>query len=183
MASGGSRACARAGDELVAAGAGADGELMARRRASGGGGACGRAGGGELARSGWRQSRLCEVAAELWAASARATGELEVGREIRSHLAAVASLGVWSWWRRNRERVRAGRCDVHGVGQNLTVTPMSTISSITLLNTFVVRDLADLQETVQLGYDEGVAILKASLQSKTVLTDVFLGSKKEPGSA
>ncbi|CAO2193698.1 unnamed protein product [Urochloa humidicola] len=63
---------------------------------------------------------------------------------------------------------------------NLTVTPMSAISSITLLNTFAVRDLADLQEkTVQLGYDEGLAILKASLESKTVLTDVFLGNKKK----
>ncbi|CAO2199035.1 unnamed protein product [Urochloa humidicola] len=63
---------------------------------------------------------------------------------------------------------------------NLTVTPMSTISSIALLNTFAVKDLADLQEkTVQLGYDEGLAILKASLESKTVLTDVFLGNKKK----
>ncbi|PAN32309.1 hypothetical protein PAHAL_5G477100 [Panicum hallii] len=62
---------------------------------------------------------------------------------------------------------------------NLTVTPMSTISGITLLNTFTVRDLADLQErTAQLGYNEGLAILKASLQSNTVLTDVFLGNKK-----
>jgi hypothetical protein len=73
--------------------------------------------------------------------------------QIRSHLAAVASLGVVGW-RRNRERVRAGRCDVHGAGQNLTVTPLSTISGVNLLNTFVVKDLADLRETVQLGYDE-----------------------------
>ncbi|CAL4958233.1 unnamed protein product [Urochloa decumbens] len=58
---------------------------------------------------------------------------------------------------------------------NLTVTPMSTISGITLLNTFAVKEIGDLQEkTVQLGYNEGLAILKASLQSKTVLTDVFL---------
>ncbi|CAO2199029.1 unnamed protein product [Urochloa humidicola] len=64
------------------------------------------------------------------------------------------------------------------VTDNLTVTPMSAGSSITLLSTFGVRDLADLQEkTVQL-YNEGLAILKASLQSKTVLTDVFLGDKK-----
>ncbi|CAL4958237.1 unnamed protein product [Urochloa decumbens] len=63
---------------------------------------------------------------------------------------------------------------------NLTVTPMSTISGITMLNTFAVRDLGDLQEkTVQLGYEEGLAILKASLESKTVLTDVFLGNKKK----
>ncbi|CAL4958262.1 unnamed protein product [Urochloa decumbens] len=65
------------------------------------------------------------------------------------------------------------------VRDDLMVTPMSAISSITLLNTFAVRDLADLQEkTVQLGYDEGREILKASLQSKTVLTDVFLAGNK-----
>ncbi|EMS46366.1 hypothetical protein TRIUR3_11390 [Triticum urartu] len=59
------------------------------------------------------------------------------------------------------------------VMDDLTVTPMSSISSITLLNTFAVRDLSALQEkTVQLGYDQGLEILKASLQSKTVLTDV-----------
>ena len=41
------------------------------------------------------------------------------------------------------------------VQDDLTVTPMSAISSITLLNTFAVRDLGDLQEkTVQLGYNE-----------------------------
>ena len=40
---------------------------------------------------------------------------------------------------------------------NLTVTPMSAVSGITLLNTFAVRDLADLQEmTVQLGCEEVV---------------------------
>ncbi|XP_048566682.1 uncharacterized protein LOC125546469 [Triticum urartu] len=67
------------------------------------------------------------------------------------------------------------------VMDDLAVTPMSSISSITLLNTFAVKDLSALQEkTVQLGYDEGLEILKASLQSKTVLTDVFL---KAPSSA
>ncbi|XP_044335981.1 uncharacterized protein [Triticum aestivum] len=61
------------------------------------------------------------------------------------------------------------------VMDDLTVTPMSSISSIALLNTFGVKDLGALQEkTVQLGYNEGLDILKASLQSKTVLTDVFL---------
>ncbi|TVU21854.1 hypothetical protein EJB05_31524, partial [Eragrostis curvula] len=69
------------------------------------------------------------------------------------------------------------------VTDDLDVTPMSTISGIALLNTFAVSDLSDLQEkTVQIGYDEGVEILKASLQSKTVLTDVFLGNKA-PGGA
>ncbi|KAL6626769.1 hypothetical protein ACP70R_030495 [Stipagrostis hirtigluma subsp. patula] len=61
------------------------------------------------------------------------------------------------------------------VMDDLTVAPMSAISSITLLNTFAVSNIGDLQEkTVQLGYSEGLKILKASLQSKTVLSDVFL---------
>ncbi|GJN05776.1 hypothetical protein PR202_ga23440 [Eleusine coracana subsp. coracana] len=65
---------------------------------------------------------------------------------------------------------------------NLTISPMSAASSITLLNTLAVRDIADLQEkTVSLGYNEGLAILKASLQSRTVLTDVFLGTKNASG--
>ncbi|XP_020102618.1 uncharacterized protein LOC109720136 isoform X2 [Ananas comosus] len=55
---------------------------------------------------------------------------------------------------------------------DLTITPMSTISSITLLNTCNVKDLSVLQEkNVKLGMEE---LLKASLQSKTVLTDLFL---------
>ena len=41
------------------------------------------------------------------------------------------------------------------VMDDLKVAPMSTISGITLLNAFAVRDLGDLQEkTVQLGYNE-----------------------------
>jgi len=64
------------------------------------------------------------------------------------------------------------------VMDDLNVTPMSSISSIALLNTFAAKDLGALREkTVQLGYKEGLEILKASLQSKTVLTDVFLAQK------
>ncbi|KAL6627418.1 hypothetical protein ACP70R_031144 [Stipagrostis hirtigluma subsp. patula] len=64
------------------------------------------------------------------------------------------------------------------VMDDLKVAPMSTISGITLLNTFGITDIGMLQEkTVQLGYDEGLKILKASLQSVTVLTDVFLVKK------
>ncbi|EAY72582.1 hypothetical protein OsI_00448 [Oryza sativa Indica Group] len=64
------------------------------------------------------------------------------------------------------------------VMDDLTVSPMSSISSITLLNTFAVKDLGALKEkTVQLGYTEGLAILRASLQSKTVLSDVFLARR------
>ncbi|GJN37454.1 hypothetical protein PR202_gb26411 [Eleusine coracana subsp. coracana] len=66
------------------------------------------------------------------------------------------------------------------VKDDLTITPMSAISSIMLLNAFGVTDLTTLKEkTVKLGYVEGVQILRASLQSKTVLTDVFLGKEQE----
>uniref|UniRef100_A0A0D9UWV7 Uncharacterized protein n=1 Tax=Leersia perrieri TaxID=77586 RepID=A0A0D9UWV7_9ORYZ len=64
------------------------------------------------------------------------------------------------------------------VMDDMTVFPMSSISSITMLNTFAVRDLGVLREkTVQLGHTEGLAILRASLQSKTVLSDVFLARR------
>ncbi|KAG2401046.1 uncharacterized protein HKW66_Vig0199180 [Vigna angularis] len=52
------------------------------------------------------------------------------------------------------------------VMDDLVIQPMSNISSLTLLNKFNVR--------------EGVNLLKASLQSKTVLTDVFLKNHSSP---
>ncbi|XP_071732427.1 uncharacterized protein [Rutidosis leptorrhynchoides] len=61
------------------------------------------------------------------------------------------------------------------VTDNLGVSPMSTISSITLLNKFNVKDLSALEEkVVHIGMDEGLELLKYSLSSNTVLTDVFL---------
>ncbi|KAL2239867.1 uncharacterized protein LOC105170754 [Sesamum indicum] len=61
------------------------------------------------------------------------------------------------------------------VMDNLEVKPMSTISSITLLNKFNVKEVGLLQEkVVNLGMDEAVILLKASLQSENVLTEVFL---------
>ncbi|CAN0897990.1 hypothetical protein LINGRAHAP2_LOCUS19445 [Linum grandiflorum] len=63
------------------------------------------------------------------------------------------------------------------VMDNLEVKPMSTISSITLLNKFNIQQVGLLEEkVVELGMDEGLKMLKASLQSKTVLTTVFLGA-------
>ncbi|XXG75090.1 hypothetical protein AAC387_Pa07g3671 [Persea americana] len=60
---------------------------------------------------------------------------------------------------------------------DLVVKPMSTISSITVLNKFNVQDVGHLEESVvEVGMKEGLAILKASFNSKKVLTDVFLGS-------
>lgn len=61
---------------------------------------------------------------------------------------------------------------------DLEVKPMSTISSITMLNRFNVKDVGALEEkVVGLGMHEGVKLLKESLQSKSVLTNVFLGKK------
>ncbi|CAN6372846.1 unnamed protein product [Urochloa humidicola] len=54
----------------------------------------------------------------------------------------------------------------------------SNVSSMALLSAYAVRCVGALQErTVQIGYKEGVEILRAALQSKTVLTDVFIGKK------
>ncbi|CAL5210259.1 unnamed protein product [Lathyrus oleraceus] len=61
------------------------------------------------------------------------------------------------------------------VMDDLVIQPMSTISTITLLNKFNVKDIGALQEkNVDMGMDEGIKLLKASLQSKMVLTSVFL---------
>ncbi|KAF3337469.1 hypothetical protein FCM35_KLT18056 [Carex littledalei] len=63
----------------------------------------------------------------------------------------------------------------YSVMDDLTVVPMSTISSIALLNKFQIKDLGSLEEiTVNIGFEEGLNLLKASLETKTVLTNVFL---------
>ncbi|XP_048140254.1 uncharacterized protein LOC115728179 [Rhodamnia argentea] len=64
------------------------------------------------------------------------------------------------------------------VMDDLVVKPMSTISSITLLNQFNVKEIGHLEEkVVNLGMDEGIKLLRASLHSTNVLTDVFLDEK------
>ncbi|KAL9231412.1 hypothetical protein vseg_006644 [Gypsophila vaccaria] len=64
------------------------------------------------------------------------------------------------------------------VMDNLEVKPMSTISGITLINTFHVKDVSALVEKeVEVGLKEGIAMLKASLETKAVLTSVFMGRK------
>ncbi|KAG5533326.1 hypothetical protein RHGRI_027501 [Rhododendron griersonianum] len=63
------------------------------------------------------------------------------------------------------------------VMDDLVVTPMSTISSITMLNKFNVKDVGALEErVVDLGMPEGLKLLKASLHTEKVLTSVFLGN-------
>ncbi|KAK0592154.1 hypothetical protein LWI29_014297 [Acer saccharum] len=76
----------------------------------------------------------------------------------------------------------AGRGFVKGVVtyivmDNLEVKPMSANTFITLLNKLGVKEPDDLEgRVVELGVDEGLQLLKASMESKTVLTSVFLGN-------
>ncbi|PWA38412.1 hypothetical protein CTI12_AA581560 [Artemisia annua] len=61
------------------------------------------------------------------------------------------------------------------VMDDLVVKPMSTISSITLINKFGVKDLSQLEEKmVTFGKDEGLKLLKASLMTDKVLTTIFM---------
>eukprot|EP00261_Vitis_vinifera_P038660 XP_019079903.1 PREDICTED: uncharacterized protein LOC100250229 isoform X1 [Vitis vinifera] len=62
------------------------------------------------------------------------------------------------------------------VMDDLVVKPMSTISSITLLNKFNVKEVGALEKVVDFTMAEGLKLLKASLQSKAVLTGLFLGT-------
>ncbi|XP_043715193.1 uncharacterized protein LOC122663650 [Telopea speciosissima] len=64
------------------------------------------------------------------------------------------------------------------ITDDLEVKPVSTISGITFLNRYDVKDIAALEDrVVHLGMKEGLDLLRASLQSKSVLTDVFLAKK------
>ncbi|KAI3748689.1 hypothetical protein L6452_11948 [Arctium lappa] len=61
------------------------------------------------------------------------------------------------------------------VMDDLEVKPMSTISSITMLNKVNVKEIGDLEEkVVSLGMKEGLMLVKASFECKNVLTTVFL---------
>ncbi|CAH1443479.1 unnamed protein product [Lactuca virosa] len=60
------------------------------------------------------------------------------------------------------------------VMDNLVVKPISTISSITLINKFGVNDLSRLEEkTLPFGKDETLKLLKASLMTDQVLTTLL----------
>ncbi|XP_060169875.1 uncharacterized protein LOC132600606 [Lycium barbarum] len=65
------------------------------------------------------------------------------------------------------------------VTDDLVVTPMSSISCISLLNKFNVRDVGVLEEeVVSFGMNEALELLKASFESKEVLTSVFTSCVK-----
>ncbi|KAL5747840.1 hypothetical protein ACOSQ2_025137 [Xanthoceras sorbifolium] len=61
------------------------------------------------------------------------------------------------------------------VMDDLTVRPLSPISTITLLNTIGVKDFSSLVEkNVIINFKKGLEIVKASFVSDTVLSDVFV---------
>jgi len=61
------------------------------------------------------------------------------------------------------------------VMDDMEVKALCTTSLVTLLSQFDVKDIEE--KVVDCGVDEGVKLLKASLQSNTVLTKVFLPAK------
>ncbi|KAG6644052.1 hypothetical protein I3843_08G028300 [Carya illinoinensis] len=66
------------------------------------------------------------------------------------------------------------------VMDDLRMKPMSSNTFITLLNEYNLKDVGAIEEkVVALGMDECVKLIKAALQSKTVLTDVFLPRPSE----
>uniref|UniRef100_A0A6N2MRZ5 DUF674 domain-containing protein n=1 Tax=Salix viminalis TaxID=40686 RepID=A0A6N2MRZ5_SALVM len=66
------------------------------------------------------------------------------------------------------------------VTDDLSVSPMSMVSVVGLLNKFNIKDFGVLKEkVVEFGIDEGIELLKASLFSKDALTAVFLLKDKD----
>ncbi|KAJ6311665.1 hypothetical protein OIU77_013425 [Salix suchowensis] len=60
------------------------------------------------------------------------------------------------------------------VTDDLSVSPMSMMSVVGLLNKFDIKDLSVLEEKVlEFGINEVLELLKASLSSKEALTAVF----------
>ncbi|KAL8159747.1 hypothetical protein V2J09_001284 [Rumex salicifolius] len=65
------------------------------------------------------------------------------------------------------------------ITDDLTVKPLSTASTIAILNQLNVKDVGCIHETqVTLDSDKGMELLKASLMSNTALTHTFLVKKE-----
>ncbi|KAB5538862.1 hypothetical protein DKX38_016395 [Salix brachista] len=66
------------------------------------------------------------------------------------------------------------------VTDDLSVSPLSMVSVVILLNKLNIKDFGVLKEkVVEFGIDEGIKLLKASLSSKDALTAVFLLKDKD----
>ncbi|XP_038678961.1 uncharacterized protein LOC119980360 [Tripterygium wilfordii] len=69
-------------------------------------------------------------------------------------------------------------CVTYMIMDDLVVKPMSSISRITLFNRLNLKEVGALEEkTVNLTFDKVGKLLKASLQTKKVLTNVFFEEK------
>ncbi|CAL8140653.1 unnamed protein product [Prunus armeniaca] len=67
---------------------------------------------------------------------------------------------------------------IYMIMDNLEVKPMTTESNVAVLQKFNVKGIDALQvKEVDLGMQEGLKLVKASLESNTALTNVFLGKK------
>ncbi|KAJ4755922.1 hypothetical protein LUZ62_090327 [Rhynchospora pubera] len=68
---------------------------------------------------------------------------------------------------------------MYSVMDDLSVQPMSPTSTIALLNKLGLKDFSLLEERIVfMTADEALELVKASLSSKNVLTDVFLAKKE-----
>ncbi|TVU21804.1 hypothetical protein EJB05_31467, partial [Eragrostis curvula] len=92
------------------------------------------------------------------------------------YVSPAGSVGVYNGHRRNVQQNAFNGGSASGfvqgvvtytVRDDLTVTPIFAVTNLTALKEVIVH----------LDYAKGVEILRASLQSKTVLTDVFLGKQ------
>ncbi|KAK1373694.1 putative DNA polymerase zeta catalytic subunit [Heracleum sosnowskyi] len=62
------------------------------------------------------------------------------------------------------------------ISDDLTVKPVSSISSISLINSLGVKDIATLEEKiVNIDMQKALELVRTSFGSNTVLTDVFVG--------
>lgn len=65
------------------------------------------------------------------------------------------------------------------ISDDLTVKPVSPISSISLINSLAVKDIGSLEEkNVKIDMKKALELVKTSFESNTVLTDVFIGKIK-----
>ncbi|KAE8669210.1 putative 60S ribosomal protein L23a [Hibiscus syriacus] len=100
----------------------------------------------------------------------------EAGKDFVDFLFNILLLPVGNVIRLLRKQGMVG-C-LGNLYQSVENLAMSSITIITILNKFNVKQVDALEEKiVDVSMDEGVELLKASMQSKTVLTDVSLSQK------
>jgi len=96
----------------------------------------------------------------------------------------LASSGIYSSSSNTKKDLVEGHVKgvvTYMVMDDLTVKPMSTICSISMINNMRVKDFGTLDEkNVEVDMDKGLKLLNASFESTTVLSDVFLPAVQLP---